>query len=170
MLLMHLWEKKMSKKKSQVALEYLVIVVIATILMMPAIQLFQSSSRDSANIANSNLISLLGRKLISESETVFYQGKHSRLGLSFNFPDNLNNITVRNKDQTYELIMDAVFEGLHTHIVYFSHVNLTFSNSSGGGPCEDVLPFPRKEFLVGGYKEVFVESCGDFVVIYLHDE
>ena len=156
------------KRKAQASLEYLVIVAIATFLLIPVISLFFTSSTESAQLANANLITVMGKKIVSEAENVFYQGKDTKLRLTFNFPENLKNMTVLSSTPTnpFELTMHTEFEGLQTEFVFFSNVNMTFSEISD--PCNPSTQAPD-QFLGEGIKDVFIRSCGKYVVMYVYE-
>lgn len=155
-------------KRSQVAVEYLVIVAVALFLLIPIAGLFYVSSNESANSADSNLLIIMGRKIISESENVFYQGKNTKLKLSFNFPDNIQYINIKSSSDNslYEFIIGSDFNGLATEMVFFSYVNLTFSQDSSNPCASPVASSASEEFISEGFKDVYVHSCGSYVTLY----
>lgn len=158
------------KRLAQASVEYLVIVAIATFLLIPVISLFYSSSVESMTQSNSNLMTVIGRKIVSESENVYYQGKDSKLRLTFNFPAEITNLTIYRGDDTgpYELVFNNSFNGFPTDVVFFSHVNMTFSDMSD--PCGNTTDFASSDVFREGVKDIYVHSCGKFVAVYLFNE
>jgi uncharacterized protein (UPF0333 family) len=148
---------RVGTSKSQASLEYLIILGIALFLLIPIIGLFYSSSADSQSQTSSNLNIINGRKLVSSAETVFYQGKNSKLKVQLTFPDNIESIAIKNGT----LEITSVFDGETSAFVFFSSIPLAL------GDCDSQASFiTDNSFLAGGSKQLFVKSCGNNVSIY----
>lgn len=140
--------------KFQVAIEYLVILGIALLLLLPVVGLFYTSSVDSRNTANSQLTIIAGQTIVSNAEKVFYQSAGSRLRMELSFPDNIQNISANNNS----LVITGLYEGIETDFVFYTIVPLQLGRCTGS--------YDVNLLLRGGNKQIFVESCGNNVTIY----
>ena len=145
-------------KRGQVALEYMIILGIALFLIIPLIGLFRTTSMNTQNSANSKMISLAGTEIVSNAEKIYYQGKNTRVRLNLEFPPNLKEIKIG--DKNHSLIFVANNNGIDTEFVYFSSIKLNLNGCSN----EHTLPLDTE-----GNKEIFVESCGSNVTIYAYE-
>lgn len=141
--------------KSQASVEYLIILGIALVLLLPVMGLFYASSVDSKNTANSQLTVIAGQAIATNAEKVYYQSAGSRLKLDISFPDNLDSIRTFNNS----LIITGLFEGVQTDFVFYTSIPLQL------GICSDPN-YGVDRLTQGGRKQIFVESCGKNVTIY----
>lgn len=154
------------KSKGQVSLEYLVILGVALFLLVPIMGMFYSSTLESQNLNTANLIILAGRAISSNAENVYYQGNGNKIKVSLNLPDSVGLSTYFNNSET-ELVVSGVFDDLATDFVFFVDANLTFSNTSVKS-CTS--PKTNDGSVLGtGPRELFIESCGDYVVVYAYE-
>ena len=159
------------QSKSQASFEYLVILGIALFLLLPVISMFQNSTSESNNLQKSNSIILSGRVLSSTISDVYYQGKGTRLKISFNFPEGVDlrsvNHTDPNGDYFSELIFTTDFSSLNSDFLFGVYSNLYFTNYSQN-PCN--LTYAARNISnlnLVGQSSLFVESCGKGnVVVY----
>lgn len=154
---------KKCTNKGQISLEYLMILGIALFLLIPIISLFYTSTVESNNLSQSNLMILSGRSLSTSAENVYYQGKGSKIKVQLNFPE-MNNLSSLYNNSLSELVMSSEFDGLQTDFVFFVNTNLTFSDTFIDS-CGHTSPFGAS-IMSSGPKTLFVESCGASVVIY----
>ena len=65
-------------------------------------------------------------------------------------------------DNNKSLVFVATHEGIYTEYVFFSSVRL--DNETNGCRNDKKLPVETE-----GQKEIFVESCGDHITIYVYE-
>lgn len=90
-------------KKSQYATEYLLIVGIGLIILIPSIALFYNYSMGQSDEAIISRVNSIGRSIVSNAETVFYMGEPSRRTIEHEFPNKIYNISILSEDDYYEL-------------------------------------------------------------------
>ena len=152
-------------KKSQVSIEYLVILGFALLLLIPIVSIFQASSVQSEELANSNLVVLSGRAFLANAESVFYQGRGSRVKVELFFPSVITNVTTfkHSSSSQTELVFSTTINSVETDFVFFSPINITFGRQ--GDPC-NTSSSVDSSFVSPGNKVFFVQSCGGFISIY----
>ncbi|MGM5484095.1 MAG: hypothetical protein ACQER9_04235 [Nanobdellota archaeon] len=156
--------------KSQISVEYMVILSLSLMLIIPLIGFVYSSTEESITDANTNMILTTGKKMISVSENVYYQGKGSKILLELNLPPEIKNITVLNNDKSKnipsELVFNTRIDGKKTEFVFFSPVNITFNKMNPSYPCQNQKTSLGSNNMTGGINKFFVHSCGNNVSIY----
>lgn len=92
-------------RKSQYATEYLLVVGIGLLILIPSLALFYNYSLDQTDDAVVERIGTIGRTIVNNAETVFYMGPPSRRTLEENFPNKIHNITINstNDGDYYEI-------------------------------------------------------------------
>jgi ABC-type glycerol-3-phosphate transport system permease component len=146
----------MKNKSAQVSVEYLIVLGIALFLLAPLIVLFNTSSQDTKDAANSKLIVIAGTEIISNAEKVYYQGRNSRIKLDLNLPSGIEQVNVSDGNKSLVFVA-STGEGF-TDFVFFSDVPLSMYGCTGEH---------NSTLITGGTKELFVESCGNNATIYV---
>jgi len=81
--------EKSPLSKGQSSLEYLLIVALTFVLVVPSSYLFYNYSRDSSQELVDAQITNIGRTIINSAESLFYSGQGSKTTLEVNVPDNV---------------------------------------------------------------------------------
>lgn len=123
--------KILKNKKGQSAVEYLTIISIAFIMIIPAVMLFFNYSKTTNDQVISSQLNLIGSQILSTSEEMNVLGTGSWVTLNINFPDSLINASVNNDGQ------DLVFKYYTTNGESYS-VNFAqrFKFAVGAGQCD----------------------------------
>ncbi len=82
------------KSKAQAALEYLMIVGLAFVIIMPMIYMFYSYTISSQEEVSMAKIHKIGVDIVSAAEGVYYLGEPSRSTLNVNMPNGIFNVTI----------------------------------------------------------------------------
>ena len=123
---------KGKKTKAQSALEYMTIIGIAFVLIIPAVMIFFNYSKTTTDQTTAAQLNLIGNQILSASEEMHVLGPGSWVTLDINFPDALKNASVENDGK------DLVF-------VYYSNEGESYSVNfaqqfemfTGGAQCKD---------------------------------
>ncbi|MBW2990496.1 hypothetical protein KY348_02195 [Candidatus Woesearchaeota archaeon] len=138
-------------KKGQGAFEYVLVVAIAMVLIVPGAMLFYNYSVRSSDELTRSQINMLGNEIMDGVEKVYYIGENTWVTLETTVPDNVRNIYVLNN---YELVIEYNSHSGLSEAVFFSEINMTTPN---GGNISD-SPHP-------GLNIIRIVSMGDFVFI-----
>lgn len=107
--------------KSQISIEYMLIIGFATIMIMPLVVIYHKYSSDASESVASSQALQIARKIIDASESVYYLGKPSQTTLKLNFPGNIEMINISN----YEVVFKIKTKNGIAEIVQISSVNIT---------------------------------------------
>ncbi len=107
--------------KSQVSVEYMLIMGFATIMIVPLLLIYYIYTSESSDSVATGQAIQIARKIVDASETVYYLGKPSQTTLKFNFPDNIKKIRLEN----YELVINVSTKTGIAEIVQVSSVNIS---------------------------------------------
>jgi hypothetical protein len=127
--------------KAQSALEYLMVVAITLMVIVPATFLFYGYSKESTEQIIYPRIGDIGRSIIDNAETVYYSGEHSKIVMNLDMPAKVNDIYIL---YNRELVFEVEGEAGVSELVFFSDVNITsdscivercdLSNIASAGP------------------------------------
>ncbi len=84
------------KSKAQAALEYLMIVGLAFVIIMPMVYMFYSYTVATQEEVSMAKMHKIGVDLANAAEQVYYLGEPSRSTININMPDLVYNVTVIN--------------------------------------------------------------------------
>lgn len=107
--------------KSQVSVEYMLVMGFATLMTLPLLLIYYTYASDSSDSVASSQALQIGRKIVDASESVYYLGKPSQTTLKLNFPDKINSISLSDKEVVFKI---KTKNGV-TDIVQVSSVNIT---------------------------------------------
>ncbi|HHE36896.1 MAG TPA: hypothetical protein ENL16_03730 [Candidatus Woesearchaeota archaeon] len=140
----------------QAAFEYLMVVGIALLLIVPGAVLFYNYSVKSGDMLARSKIDLAGSEIIDSVEKVYYIGESSWETIRVDFPDNVRDIYILNNE---ELVVEYDTSVGVSESVFFSDINMTTSYPAGGGRSNiSSSPHP-------GLNVIKVISMGDYVLI-----
>lgn len=138
------------KGRAQSSLEYLLIVALTFVIIIPTTFLFYNYSRESSQEIIDAQISKIGRSLIDTSESIFYSGLGSKTVLQVNVPDKVTSALIIDGR---EVVFNVTSDFGVSEIVFFSPVNLTTTATN----CViNVCKIP--ELSSSGVKNVKIES------------
>ena len=116
--------------KSQVSIEYLLIMGFATLMTLPLLVIYYTYSTDTSDSVTTSQALQIVRKIVDASESVYYLGKPSQTTLKLNFPDKIRSISLDN----YEVVFNITTKnGGTAEIVQISSVNMSGSLPTSQG-------------------------------------
>ncbi len=115
--------------KSQVSIEYMLVMGFAALITIPLVMIYYSYSSDTSESVSSTQAMQVARKIVDASESVYYLGKPSQTTLKLNFPDKIQSINVSGKEIVFKI---KTRNGI-AEIVQVASVNMsgTLSKSQG---------------------------------------
>ncbi|MEK6984686.1 MAG: hypothetical protein AABX33_08995 [Nanoarchaeota archaeon] len=115
--------------KSQISVEYMLIMGFVTIMTVPLIIIYFTYSSETNDSITSHQALQIARKIVDSSESVYYLGKPSQTTLKVNFPENIQSINLSNKEVVFKI---KTKNGI-SDIVQVSAVNISgnLPNSQG---------------------------------------
>ena len=108
-------------RKSQVAMEYVMIVGFATLIAIPLFIIFNfytMQTRDEVVLSQANSIAT---KIVDSAESVYYIGEPSKTTIKIYMPEAIENATIKDG----YVIIRAKTKGTGTDIVKSSKINIT---------------------------------------------
>ena len=117
----------MSSKSGQAATEYLMVVALISIVIIPTTFLFYNYASDSAEEIDHAQIDKFGRDLVATAETVYYLGSPSKIVFEGRLPANVENIGIV-QDQvsgTYLLSIDVRTKSGLVNFTYPTQVKIS---------------------------------------------
>ena len=143
-------KSQVKKMKSQSSLEYLLIVALTFVIIVPTIYLFYNYSKESSKELKDAQITKVGNSIIDSAKSIFYSGQGSKTVLELNVPDNVNSVSIID---ARELVFNTTTNFGISEIVFFSSVNITtIISNCNANVC--MLP----ELASSGLKKVKVEA------------
>jgi len=117
-----------TKKRAQSAIEYILIVAFALLMIIPATALFYQYSSDSqSSVINSQLFKL-GNELISTAKLMYSVGEDSWQTIELTFPANILSVKVYNG--TVSELVIRYDDRFVSELVFFSRNQLFNATSS----------------------------------------
>lgn len=113
-------------------MEFLIVIGIAFLVIVPATYFFLNFSRESAEEITFYQFEAIGRDIVSTAESLFYSGESSKTVISLRMPKGIESAAIIDKR---ELVFNVSTSSGYTDFVFFSRVNLTPSVSCGGSVC-----------------------------------
>lgn len=107
--------------KAQSALEYLMVMAIVFMIIVPTVYLFYSYSKQSTEQMVYPQINDIGRTIINNAESVYYSGKHSKIVIDVDMPDKINDVYVL---YNRELVFNISTDFGDNEMVFFSNIDL----------------------------------------------
>lgn len=115
--------QKKRHSKSQVSVEYMLVMGFAALMTIPLLLIYYTYSSDASDSVAASQALQIARKIVDSSESVYYLGKPSQTTLKLNFPDKINSIDLSNK----EVVLKIKTKNGVTDVVQVSSVNITGS-------------------------------------------
>lgn len=135
--------------KAQSSLEYLLVVALTLVIIVPTTYLFYNYSKESSEEITDAQLTKLGRTLLDTAESLFYTGQGSKSVVDVNVPENIASAVIIDGR---ELVFNITTNFGTSEIVFISTVNI----STKGSSCnENVCTIP--ELATSGLKKVKLE-------------
>ena len=115
--------------KSQVSVEYMLIMGFAAIMTIPLLLIYYTYSSDSSDSVATGQALQVARKIVDASESVYYLGSPSQTTLKLSFPDRIYSTNLSSKELVFKI---KTRNGL-TDIVQVSAVNMSGSLPTSQG-------------------------------------
>ena len=107
--------------RSQISVEYMLIMGFATLMTVPLLLIYYSYSSDSSDTVATGQAMQIARKIVDTSESVYYLGSPSQTTLKLSFPDKIQSINL----SKYEVVFKMKTKNGITDVVQVSAVNIT---------------------------------------------
>ena len=107
--------------KSQVSVEYMLVMGFATLMTIPLLLIYYTYSADSSDTVATSQALQIARRIVDSSESVYYLGKPSQTMLKLNFPDKIKAAKMENHEVIFNL---STTHGI-AEIVQVSAVNIS---------------------------------------------
>ena len=109
-------------RKGQGAFEYVMIVGIAMLIIVPGALIFYNYSMRSSDELTRSRIEMAGNDIVDSVEKVYYIGENSWETIEVNLPENVRWIYILSNS---ELVIEYDSSGGMSRAVFFSDVNMT---------------------------------------------
>ena len=109
--------------KSQVSVEYMVVMGFAALITLPLLLTYYTYSADSAEYVATSQALQIARKIADSSESVYYLGKPSQTTLKLYFPDGIKSTNLSSREVVFKV---KIRQGI-AEIVQVSSVNMSGS-------------------------------------------
>lgn len=138
------------ERKGQAAFEYILVVAVIGVMIIPAAYMFFRYSSSSADQIDKAQLDQLGRNIVAAAERVYFQGPPSRTELEGRMPKNVVNLSVIGNWGTgaQQLLIRAVTPDTTTDFPFPSQVNI---NGSFNGSLRDIT-------ISAGIKKISIEA------------
>lgn len=91
------------RSKSQISMEYMLIIGFATLMTIPLLIIYYTSYSDSSDSVAASQALQIARKIADASESVYYLGKPSQTILKLNFPDKIYSTNLSNREVVFKV-------------------------------------------------------------------
>jgi len=141
--------------RGQSSVEYLFVVALSLMLVIPASFLFLGYSSSQEDTISAAQINRIGNEVLTKSEEMYVIGNNSWMTMEIILPDNFKKARIYGER---ELVIDYYIKSGYTQAVFFSDVDITNgTHRCVSNPC-DVQMF-------AGINMIRVTSRGDHVFI-----
>ena len=123
-------------------MEYVIVIGFVMLITIPLILIFYEHTRATSDQVITNQVDQIARKIIDNSETIYYIGEPSRTSIKVYMPENVENVTIGNNEINFRVKTNV---GI-TDISYVSSVNISGSIA-----------------ITKGIHYINIESKGDYV-------
>ncbi|MFP4118501.1 MAG: hypothetical protein ACLFTH_00420 [Candidatus Woesearchaeota archaeon] len=144
--------KSAGKKKGQSSIEYLFIVAIALLLIVPGTALFYQYSRNSQESLQHSQIFKIGSELVETGEMIYSVGENSWQTVEISFPDAVKSMTVYSEPGVNEL--EITYGDAYPSDAVFFTDNLLLNATGNESECSSGCKIPIR----AGVNRIRVES------------
>jgi hypothetical protein len=140
-----------SKKRAQTSFEYLAILAIALMVLIPMVYVFQRYALQSAGDIQQSKIRAIGDDIVNTAETIYYMGYPARLTIQEEFPAGIIDMELTsNWSKSTNLISFYTSDG--AELAYFCSVNInaTITSSAYSAGLKNII-FETRNSSQGNY-------------------
>lgn len=119
------------KKKGQGSVEYLSVVGIALMLLIPATMLFTNYTRSANEEVLANQLNMIGQRIMNKAEEMYVIGTNSWSTIETTFPDSFESATFYNGS---DLVFRYATGSGYSDVVFFAE-RFTFTNGTCNSDC-----------------------------------
>ncbi|MCD6589737.1 hypothetical protein J7K74_00945 [Candidatus Woesearchaeota archaeon] len=146
-------------RKSQAAIEYIVVIGIALALLLPAVYMFMRTTQRTSETTSSYQLARIANELVENAKAVYAMGSPSWITMEITLPDSFKNATVINGE---ELVFSFLSGGIISEIVVYTDIPLvTNRNISVDGDIyylTDLHPGRNTVKLLVNNGKVYIEN------------
>ncbi|MGM5480327.1 MAG: hypothetical protein ACQESC_02600 [Nanobdellota archaeon] len=128
--------------KGQSSIEYLFIVAIALLLIVPGTALFYQHSRNSQQSIEHSQLSTTGYDLIKTGEMIYSIGENSWQTIEITFPESVHSLTAYTVNNSLSELELTYGSKPYSHIVFFTSNPLLNSTANNASSCFEGCPIP----------------------------
>ena len=144
-------------RKAQASMEYLLVVGLVILVILPSIYIFYSYSQRSNEEIAQGQVNKFGTQIIDAAEKVYYLGGPSKTTLDLTMPKGVRNMEIWCNQELVFFLADG------SEIAFKSRVNITTNiTADASGRC--CYNFTKEDYS-SGLKKVIVEAKGDNVLV-----
>lgn len=140
--------------KAQSALEYLMIIAITLIIIVPTTYLFSTYSRHSAEQIIYSQINDIGINIINNANFIYQSGEYSKIVMDINMPEKINDVYIL---YNRELVFNIESEFGSNEMVFFSNANIVSDSCTPEG-CSLCERCDLSDIASSGIKKIKIES------------
>jgi len=137
--------------RAQVSVEYMIVLGMALLLLLPGSYLFYSFSQGTNDQLIGAQITRAGLEILSTADAMYAVGQNSWSTITINFPENVKNIYILDNE---ELVVEYETQNGLSEAIFFSNINITGAYS---GNISYNFQY--------GLTKIKVSSMGSYVVI-----
>ena len=152
-------------RRAQVSMEYLVVVGIALLILIPGSYFFYKYSRNTNDQVVRSQIDSVGSQIVSQAKSVYSFGKDNRVTIDINIPAEVKNVTLYDGE---ELVFTYGSNSGTQEALFFTDVNLTGVYQLDGTRCITgwcaMTKWSSKD-IISGTISLQIESQGNYVTL-----
>lgn len=144
----------MWQNKTQSSLEYLLVVALTFVIMVPTAYLLYSYSKESAQEIKDSQITQIGKTIVDSAEAIFYSGEGSKTEIELNIPDNVNKVEIIDGR---ELVFNVRADFGSSDIIFFSPPSVKITPAASCSSTTGEIA----ELKIPGLKKLSITSIRD---------
>ena len=113
--------------KGQASLEYLAVLALTLVILVPSIYIFFNYSQESKDTLIDSQLSEIGDEIIENVKFAFYSGEGTKVTLDVNMPANINEVCVLDLRDLVFVTDTNIGE---SEVVFFSDIDMRFHSST----------------------------------------
>ena len=110
-------------KQAQAAIEFLLVIALSLVLVIPALTLFFNFTQDTTYEALNGRVSRIGTAMVETTQSVYYYGNEASKVLVVDFPSKVNALEI-NPQNKHEIIFTLEVPRGTTEAVFYSEIPL----------------------------------------------
>ena len=145
-------------REAQASMEYLLVAVMITLVILPSIYIFYGYSQKSNEEIAQSQINSFGTQIVDAAEKVYYLGEPSKTTLDLTMPKGVRNMEIWCNQELVFFLADG------SDISFKSVVNITTNITANDASGQCCYNFTKEDYSPG-LKNVIVKANGDNVLV-----